>query len=141
MVETITGGQYEVEYSHPLVAAVAVRIEAKGYKPATSEPFKMEAGDVTFDARLEPGVGPSGVVHGPDGRPLAGRNSDPLNEIVASPALQRQVSRGGLPAGCSPGPTAGSASRPRPSRFACSSIMQTASPRRTRKRSPAHRRF
>jgi RNA polymerase sigma factor (sigma-70 family) len=67
-----TGGRYEVEHSHPLVAAVAVRIEAKGYKPATSEPFRMEAGDVAFDARLEPGVGPSGLVNGPDGRPLAG---------------------------------------------------------------------
>jgi RNA polymerase sigma factor (sigma-70 family) len=67
-----TGGTYEVEHSHPLVAAVAVRIEAKGYKPATSEAFKIEAGDVTFDARLESGVGPSGVVKGPDDRPLAG---------------------------------------------------------------------
>jgi RNA polymerase sigma factor (sigma-70 family) len=67
-----TGGKYEVDFSHPLVAAVAVRVEVGGYKPATSKPFKMEAGDVTFDARLEPGVGPSGVVHGLDGRPLAG---------------------------------------------------------------------
>jgi hypothetical protein len=67
-----TGGTYQAEFSHPLVAAVAVRIEAQGYQPATSKPFEMEAGDVTFDARLEPGEGPSGVVHGPDGRPLAG---------------------------------------------------------------------
>ncbi len=65
-------GQYETEYSLSTVAAVAVRIEAEGYKPATSEPFKMEAGDVTFDAKLEPGSGPSGVVHGSDGRALAG---------------------------------------------------------------------
>ncbi len=50
-----TGGTYEVEHAHPLVEAVAVRIEAQGYRPATSEPFKMEAGDVTFDAALAPG--------------------------------------------------------------------------------------
>ncbi len=67
-----TGGKYEFEYSYAPVAALAVRVEAQGYQPATSEPFKMEAGDVTFDARLEPGVGPSGLVHGRDGRPLAG---------------------------------------------------------------------
>jgi RNA polymerase sigma factor (sigma-70 family) len=67
-----TGGAYEVEFTHPHVAAVAMRVEAQGYKPATSEPFRMEAGDVTFDARLEPGEGPSGVVHGSDGRPLVG---------------------------------------------------------------------
>jgi RNA polymerase sigma factor (sigma-70 family) len=66
------GGKYELESSHAQVAAVAVRVEARGYKPATSEPFKMEAGDVAFDARLEPGEGPSGVVNGADGRPLAG---------------------------------------------------------------------
>jgi hypothetical protein len=53
-------GKYEVDDSHPGVAAVTVRVEAKGYKPATSGPFKMEAGDVAFDARLEPGVGPRG---------------------------------------------------------------------------------
>jgi RNA polymerase sigma factor (sigma-70 family) len=66
-----TGGNYEVEYSLATVAAVAMRVEAVGYKPAMSQPFKMESGDVAFDARLEPGFGPSGVVHGSDGRPLA----------------------------------------------------------------------
>ena len=121
----------------PLVAAVAVRVEARGYKPATSEPFRMEAGDVTFDARLEPGVGPTGVVHGVDGRPLAG-----ATVILSTKSLRAQLYNGKfhrerLPASSSPGPTAGSASRPRPSRFACSSITRAASPRRTRKRSPA----
>ena len=84
-----TRGQYETEYSHPLVAAVAVRIEAEGYKPATSEPFKMEAGDVTFDAKLEPGAGPSGVVHGPDGRPLAG-----ATVILSTRSLRAQLYNG-----------------------------------------------
>jgi peroxiredoxin len=84
-----TPGQYETEYSHPLVAAVAVRIEAEGYKPATSEPFKMEAGDVTFDAKLEPGAGPSGVVHGPDGRPLAGATA-----VLSTRSLRAQLYNG-----------------------------------------------
>ncbi len=68
---------------------MAVRIEAQGYKPAKSEPFKMEAGDVTFDARLEPGVGPSGVVHRPDGRPLAG-----AAVILSTKSLRAQLYNG-----------------------------------------------
>ncbi len=82
-------GQYEIEYTHPQVAAVAVRIEAEGYKPATSEPFKMEAGDVTFDARLEPGAGPAGVVHGPDGRPLAA-----ATVVLSTRSLRAQLYNG-----------------------------------------------
>ena len=85
----VATGKYEVEYSHPDVAAVAVRIEAKGYKPATSEPFKMEAGDATFDAILEPGVGPSGVVIGADGRPLAG-----ATVILSTKSLRAQLYNG-----------------------------------------------
>ena len=91
------GGTYEVEYSHPLVAAVAVRIEAQGYRPATSEPFRMEAGDVAFDARLEPGVGPSGVVHGPDGRPLAG-----AAVILSTKSLRAQLYNGKFHEGAYP---------------------------------------
>ena len=82
-------GQFEIEYSHSPVAAVAVRIEADGYKPATSGPFKLEAGDVTFDARLEPGSGPSGVVHGPDGRPLAG-----ATVVLSTRSLRAQLYNG-----------------------------------------------
>ncbi len=84
-----TGGKYEVEYSHPLVAAVAVRVEAMGYKPATSEPFRMEAGDVAFDVRLEPGVGPSGVVRGLAGRPLAG-----AAVVLSTKSLRAQLCNG-----------------------------------------------
>ena len=83
------GGKYAVDYSHPLVAAVAVRIEAAGYKPATSEPFKMEAGNVMFDARLEPGAGPSGIVKGPEGRPLAG-----ALVILSTKSLRAQLYNG-----------------------------------------------
>ena len=82
-------GQFEIEYSHSPVAAVAVRIEADGYKPATSAPFKLEAGDVTFDARLEPGSGPSGVVHGLDGRPLAG-----ATVVLSTRSLRAQLYNG-----------------------------------------------
>ena len=117
----LTRGQYETEYSHPLVGAVAVRIEAEGYKPAISEPFKMEAGDVTFDAKLEPGAGPSGVVHGPDGRPLAG-----ATVILSTRSLRAQLYNGkfhetGYPQVVT-GPMAGSSSRPRPSHSGSSCI-------------------
>jgi hypothetical protein len=84
-----TGGTYEVEFSHAQVAAVAVRIEAQGYRPSTSEPFKMEAGDVAFDAALEPGEGPSGVVRGLDGRLLAG-----TVVILSTKSLQAQLYNG-----------------------------------------------
>ena len=66
------GGQYEVEYAHPVVVALALRIEAEGYLPVTSQPYRLDSGDVAFDARLTPGSGPAGIVHGYDGRPLAG---------------------------------------------------------------------
>ncbi len=82
-------GVYEVEFSVAHVAAVAVRVEARGYKPATSQPFKMEAGDVAFDTQLEPGVGPTGVVHGPDGRPLSG-----AAVIVSTKSLRAQLYNG-----------------------------------------------
>ena len=81
----------------PSVAAVAVRVEAKGYKPATSEPFRMHAGDVRFDARLEPGVGPSGVVHGLDGRPLAG-----ARVILSTKSLRAQLYNGKFHEGAYP---------------------------------------
>jgi RNA polymerase sigma factor (sigma-70 family) len=84
-----TGGRYEVECSHAPLAAMSVRIEAKGYKPATSEPFKMEAGDVLFDAKLEPGLGPSGVVKGPDGRSLPG-----AAVILSTKSLRAQLYNG-----------------------------------------------
>ena len=91
------GGSYAVEFSLPHVAAVAVRIEASGFKPATSQPFKMEAGDVTFDTRLEPGVGPTGVVHGPDGRPLSG-----AAVILSTRSLRAQLYNGKFHEGAYP---------------------------------------
>ncbi len=84
-----TGGSFEVEFAYAPVAAVALRVEAQGYSPATSSPFRLEAGDVTFDARLERGDGPSGVVHGPDGRPLAG-----AVVVLSTRSLQAQIYNG-----------------------------------------------
>ncbi len=95
--DDFTGATYEVEFSHPQVLAVAVRVEAPGYRPATSEPFRMEAGDVVFDARLEPGVGPSGVVHGRDGRPLAG-----AKVILSTKSLRAQLYNGEFHEGAYP---------------------------------------
>ncbi len=84
-----TDGTYEVEHSHPGVLAVAVRVQANGYKPATSAPFKMEAGDAAFDARLEPGVGPFGVVRGLHGQPIAG-----AAVILSTKSLRAQLYNG-----------------------------------------------
>jgi RNA polymerase sigma factor (sigma-70 family) len=92
-----TGGTYDIEESHPQVAALAVRVEAAGYKPATSEPIKLEAGDVAFDVRLEPGAGPAGVVHGPDGRTLAG-----ALVIVSTKSLRAQLYNGKFHEGAYP---------------------------------------
>jgi Carboxypeptidase regulatory-like domain len=91
------GGRYEVEFSHPQVAAVAMRVEAKGYKPATSGPFKMEAGDAVFDARLEPGVGPSGMVRSANGQPLAG-----AAVTLSTKSLRAQLYNGNFHAGAYP---------------------------------------
>ncbi|QEH32181.1 ECF RNA polymerase sigma factor SigE [Aquisphaera giovannonii] len=67
-----TDGSYEIEYDQPSIAAVGVRIEAEGHLPATSGRIAIAGGEAVFDAKLEPAVGPSGVVLGLDGRPLAG---------------------------------------------------------------------
>jgi hypothetical protein len=57
----------------------------------------MEAGDVAFDARLEPGEGPSGVVRGRDGRPLAG-----AAVILSTKSLRAQLYNGKFHEGAYP---------------------------------------
>jgi peroxiredoxin len=47
-------------------------IEAPGYLPAVSPPYKMEQTEVVFDVKLKKGTGPAGIVRLPDGTPAAG---------------------------------------------------------------------
>ncbi|WP_435019947.1 carboxypeptidase regulatory-like domain-containing protein [Tundrisphaera sp. TA3] len=64
-------GAYEYSFSEPRDGHL-IRIEADGYLPVVSRHFRDAEGEVTFDARMKPGAGVSGVVLGPDGRPAAG---------------------------------------------------------------------
>ena len=65
------GGQYSVQFDEPS-AALLIRIEAPGYKPAESRPFRPSEGPQTFDFKLERGEGRTGQVLLPDGSPAAG---------------------------------------------------------------------
>jgi hypothetical protein len=65
------GGQYSVQFDEPS-AALLVRIEAPGYKPAESRSFRPSEGPQTFDFKLERGEGHTGLVFLPDGSPAAG---------------------------------------------------------------------
>jgi RNA polymerase sigma factor (sigma-70 family) len=49
-----------------------IRIEAKGYLPATSPEYQHDGGEQIFDARLKKGPWVDGIVRGPNGLPLAG---------------------------------------------------------------------
>ncbi|MFC1793057.1 carboxypeptidase regulatory-like domain-containing protein [Planctomycetota bacterium] len=68
--KTFTQGHYEIGFTHPYPAHL-IRIEADGYKPGISRPIGSDEGEVTVDFKLEKGIGPSGVVHLPDGKPAA----------------------------------------------------------------------
>jgi RNA polymerase sigma factor (sigma-70 family) len=64
------GGRYEITFSHLGVQPHLVRIEAKGYLPATSDAFAHNAGEKVFGVALRKGEWIEGVVRGPDGEPL-----------------------------------------------------------------------
>ena len=49
-----------------------LRIVAPGYYPEISEVFRFGEEETTYDFELESGVGPSGVVKSPEGKPLGG---------------------------------------------------------------------
>jgi len=70
---TVAGrdGQYEMEFDEPYPFRY-LRIEAPGYLPIVSQGYKPEDSDVTFDAKLEKGTGPTGIVKNADGTPAAG---------------------------------------------------------------------
>jgi protocatechuate 3,4-dioxygenase beta subunit len=67
----MTEGSYELTFTEPYPRRL-VRVEAPGYKPAVSPAIKSDAGDTTFDARLEKGRDAAGVVWQADGTPLEG---------------------------------------------------------------------
>lgn len=64
-------GRYGVTHMMPSPRHL-VRIEAPGYQPGVSRPFRSDEGTVTYDFKLEKGKGPAGVVLGPGGKPLEG---------------------------------------------------------------------
>jgi beta-lactamase regulating signal transducer with metallopeptidase domain/thiol-disulfide isomerase/thioredoxin len=68
---TYTAGEYRRSFDEP-AAAYFLRIEAPGYAPAQSRPFRSDEGEQSFDFALKPAEGLSGVVVLPDGRPAAG---------------------------------------------------------------------
>ncbi len=66
------GGRYEFSFSEMGTQPHRARIEAMGYLPAISPAYPHNAGEKVFDVRLVKGEWVAGVVHGTDGRPLAG---------------------------------------------------------------------
>ena len=84
-----TNGQYEIAFDdqtgnsridtngHASVddnSAHIIRVEADGYDPATSRPFKLDEGNVAFDFRLRKGNWLSATVRTPDGTVLEDAN-------------------------------------------------------------------
>jgi len=67
----MVGGKYEYEFDYPRHTH-AIRIEAEGYKPAISKEFDETKSTLTIDFKLEKGEGLTGVVKGPDGKPVEG---------------------------------------------------------------------
>ena len=67
-----TAGKYETRYSEPR-PQVALMVEAEGYQPAYSEPFKLDQDTRTIDFKLSKGGPPfGGVVIDSDGHPVEG---------------------------------------------------------------------
>jgi protocatechuate 3,4-dioxygenase beta subunit/thiol-disulfide isomerase/thioredoxin len=66
-----TGGRYSIKFDSP-VKAQYVRIEAFGYEPTDSRPFRSDEGAQVQDFALRPAAGVSGALVFPDGRPAAG---------------------------------------------------------------------
>ena len=86
-IMTFTNGQYQMAFDmkpsgtaiyidanrHETIytnTAHIVRVEADGYDPTNSRPFKSDEGDVVFDFQLKKGSFVSGVVQASDGAPL-----------------------------------------------------------------------
>jgi hypothetical protein len=86
---TITNGQYEIAFDNQTGnsridtnghatadgnSAYIIRVEADGYDPATSRPFRLDEGEVAFDFRLKKGDWLSATVRAVDGTALEDAN-------------------------------------------------------------------
>ena len=81
-----------MKFDNPVNPVVGhyLRIEAPGYEPAESRPFRSDEGAMIQDFRLKPAAGISGVVLLPDGRPAAGV------QVVLGTQENRAFVRGGV---------------------------------------------
>ena len=68
--EPVRGGAYSREFRFPYKFQY-IRIEADGYAPAVSRPYKAEEGTQTFNVALKRPLLVGGVVRDKDGRPVA----------------------------------------------------------------------
>jgi hypothetical protein len=66
-----TAGKYETRYSEPQ-AQVALMVQADGYAPAYSEPFKLDEEKRTIDFKLYKASAFGGTVTNGDGKPVEG---------------------------------------------------------------------
>ncbi|MDZ4656162.1 MAG: carboxypeptidase regulatory-like domain-containing protein [Bythopirellula sp.] len=64
-------GSYIKEFGEPYEGYL-IRIEAEGYRPGVSRLIKSDEGEASVDFKLEKGTGPTGIVKGADGKPVAG---------------------------------------------------------------------
>ena len=67
----VIGGRYTTLFNESR-ESLFVKVEAPGYIPAHSRAFAPDEGSQTFDFKLEPDAGLSGVVLLPDGKPAEG---------------------------------------------------------------------
>jgi beta-lactamase regulating signal transducer with metallopeptidase domain/protocatechuate 3,4-dioxygenase beta subunit len=67
----VVGGRYSISFDESRTS-LFVKVEAPGYTPAHSRAFTPEEGSQTFDFKLKPDPGLSGVVLLPDGKPAEG---------------------------------------------------------------------
>lgn len=72
-------GKFEHEHSYPY-PGYALRIEAQGYLPADSRIYRMDEQNVKLEFKLKKGTGITGLVKGPDGKPVSG-----AKVIIATP--------------------------------------------------------
>jgi len=81
-------GAYEMAFTEPCPSYL-VRIEAEGYRPSISRRISDDEGEVTMDFALEKGVPLTGIVVGPDGKPLTG-----VNVALATPGAALYMENG-----------------------------------------------